>query len=54
MQLVATLPSEPVYAFIAGESELCKGLRRYLVNDRNVPKSHVNFTGYWRQGRAAG
>ena len=50
----AALPSEPVYAFIAGESELCKGMRRYLVNDRGVPKSHVNFTGYWKQGRAAG
>ncbi|MBJ8347923.1 siderophore-interacting protein [Antrihabitans sp. YC2-6] len=50
----ATLPDGQCYAFIAGESELAKGMRRFLVNDKHVPKSHVNFTGYWKQGRAAG
>ncbi|WP_436493710.1 siderophore-interacting protein [Actinokineospora sp. HUAS TT18] len=49
----AALPTEPCYAFVAGESQLATGLRRHLVNDRNMAKSDVTFTGYWRLGRAA-
>jgi NADPH-dependent ferric siderophore reductase len=49
----ATLPTEPCYAFVAGESQLATGLRRHLLNDRNVPKSDVKFTGYWKVGRSA-
>ncbi|CRK61536.1 probable siderophore interacting protein [Alloactinosynnema sp. L-07] len=49
----ATLPIGPCYAFVAGESQLATGLRRHLVNDRDVPKADVTFTGYWKVGRAA-
>lgn len=38
----------PVSAFVAGEQRLATGGRRILVNDRGVPKSDVDFCGYWR------
>ena len=44
----AALPQAPCYAFVAGQNKLATGLRRHLVHDRKVPKSHVTFTGYWR------
>lgn len=40
---------EPVSAFFAGEQHLATGARRHLVTTCAVPKSAVNFTGYWRQ-----
>ena len=43
----------PCYAWIAGESSLSTGLRRHLVNERDVPTSNVAFHGYWKQGRAS-
>jgi len=49
----ADLPSGPVYAYAVGESTLATGVRRHLVNDRGVPKTHVDFVGYWRHGHAA-
>ncbi|WP_454043455.1 siderophore-interacting protein [Cellulosimicrobium sp. Marseille-Q8652] len=51
--LAADLPSAPVYAYAVGESSLVTGVRRHLVNDRGVPKTHVDFVGYWRHGQAA-
>lgn len=36
------------YAWIAGESAAVKDIRRYLVEDRDMPKTDVEFTGYWR------
>jgi NADPH-dependent ferric siderophore reductase len=49
----AELPAGPVYAYAVGESSLATGVRRHLVNDRGVPKTHVDFVGYWRHGQAA-
>ncbi|MFE4059173.1 siderophore-interacting protein [Streptomyces sp. NPDC059096] len=45
------LPEGPFYTWVAGESGLATGLRRYLVKEREVPKSHVSFLGYWKHGR---
>ncbi|MDR7384562.1 siderophore-interacting protein [Promicromonospora iranensis] len=42
-----------VYAFAVGEASLATGARRHLVNERGVPKSHVDFVGYWRHGRSS-
>ncbi|WP_446666981.1 siderophore-interacting protein [Flexivirga sp. B27] len=39
-------------AWIAGESAQVRSLRRLLVNDFDVPRSAVNFMGYWRTGVA--
>lgn len=41
-------PTGSVQAFAAGESSLATGARRYLVNERSVPKSAITFCGYWR------
>lgn len=49
----ATLPDGPVHAHAIGESGLATGARRHLVQERGVPKRHVDFVGYWRHGRAA-
>ncbi|MFF5082869.1 siderophore-interacting protein [Actinoplanes sp. NPDC000266] len=49
----ADLPPGPFYTWVAGEAALPTGLRRHLVNDRGVPRSDINFIGYWRQGRSA-
>lgn len=50
----AELPTGSCYAFIAGESALATSLRRHLVNDRNIPKSQITFTGFWKFGHASG
>ncbi|MDZ7912892.1 MAG: siderophore-interacting protein [Rhodococcus sp. (in: high G+C Gram-positive bacteria)] len=47
------LPDGDPFVYVAGEQGLATGLRRYLVNDRAVPKSSICFTGYWKFGKAA-
>lgn len=49
----ADLPEGDVHAHAIGESALATGARRHLIQERGVPKRHVDFVGYWRQGRAA-
>ena len=44
----AQLSFDDHYAFIAGESTLVTGVRRYLVEQRRWPKDSVNFVGYWK------
>ncbi|XVU27646.1 siderophore-interacting protein [Actinoplanes sp. CA-054009] len=46
-------PAGPFYAWVAGEAALPTGVRRHLVNGLGVPRSDVNFIGYWRHGRSA-
>ncbi|WHT16612.1 siderophore-interacting protein [Crossiella sp. CA-258035] len=46
----AELPAGLPYAWIAGESELVKQLRRHLVRDRGLDKRRIYFSGYWRHG----
>jgi Siderophore-interacting protein len=45
--------SADTYAFAVGESALATGARRYLVNERGVPKKNVTFSGYWKLGKAS-
>lgn len=40
-------PGAP-YAWVAGESAAVKDIRRFLVEHRDMPKTEVEFTGYWR------
>ncbi|MET7834715.1 siderophore-interacting protein [Micromonospora sediminicola] len=42
----------PLYAWLAGEAAVIRGLRRHLVADRGVDRRAVAFMGYWRAGRA--
>ena len=46
------LPVGSVYAWVVGEQSLPTSLRRWLVNERGVPKDHILFCGYWRFGHA--
>ncbi|TYP82784.1 siderophore-interacting protein [Blastococcus xanthinilyticus] len=43
--------SSGVYAWLAGEAGVVKGLRRHLVQDVGVDRRSVAFMGYWREGR---
>ncbi len=36
-------------AWVAGEASAVRGLRRHLVEDRELPRSAVEFSGYWRR-----
>lgn len=38
-----------VFAWVAGETLTLKGIRRYLVAERQVPRDHTHITGYWRR-----
>lgn len=39
------------FAWVAGERSAVRDLRRHLIEDRAVPKSDIEFTGYWRRGQ---
>ena len=38
-----------MFAWLAGEQSVVRDLRRYLVEERGVDKSDIDFTGYWRR-----
>lgn len=46
-------PTNPSYSFLAGESGLATGARRFLVNERSVPKQDITFQGYWKHGKSS-
>ena len=48
------MASRGLYAWIAGESSLVRGLRRHLVRDLGVDRRSVAAMGYWRAGRPGG
>jgi NADPH-dependent ferric siderophore reductase len=47
------LPRSGLYAWLAGEAGVVKGLRRHLVQDVGLDRGSVAFMGYWRQGRGS-
>jgi NADPH-dependent ferric siderophore reductase len=49
----ASRRSSGVYAWLAGEAGVVKGLRRHLVHERGVDRHSVAFMGYWRDGRSS-
>lgn len=44
----------PFYAWIAAETKVALGIRRYLVNECGLPKHCVSSMGYWREGKVLG
>lgn len=44
------LPEGDVYAWIAGESDVVKLLRKYLVEERGINRAWIKAAGYWRRG----
>ncbi|GAB3274939.1 siderophore-interacting protein [Kineosporia babensis] len=37
-----------VFAWLAGEHNAVRDIRRHLVEERDVPKADIDFAGYWR------
>ncbi|MDK0523287.1 siderophore-interacting protein [Streptomyces sp. ML-6] len=45
---------EEWFAWLAGEQSAVQEIRRHLVRDRHMPKSAIDFTGYWKREPADG
>jgi NADPH-dependent ferric siderophore reductase len=39
-----------VFAWVAGETMSIKPIRRFLKEERQLPKENIEVTGYWRRG----
>lgn len=44
-------PAGDVHAFVHGEAEVVRELRRHLVVDRGIPKEALSASGYWKRDR---
>ncbi|WP_111413580.1 siderophore-interacting protein [Billgrantia lactosivorans] len=53
-EAAATDDGAPFYAWIAAESKVALGIRRYLVNECGLPRRCVSSMGYWREGKVLG
>jgi NADPH-dependent ferric siderophore reductase len=40
--------------WVAGEAAAVQRIRRYLFEDRGLPRTHATVRGYWKHGRDAG
>lgn len=47
------LPDGEGFVWAAGEYSAIQGIRRYLVDERGIDKSHIRAASYWRRGAAA-
>jgi NADPH-dependent ferric siderophore reductase len=47
---IISVPTTGCFAWIAGESNVARRLRQFLVEERRVEKSWVKAAGYWRRG----
>ncbi|MBU2662579.1 siderophore-interacting protein [Actinoplanes bogorensis] len=43
-------PAGQVHAFVHGEANFVKELRRYLKIEREIPMDQLSISGYWRRG----
>ncbi|MBM2621894.1 siderophore-interacting protein [Actinoplanes sp. LDG1-06] len=43
-------PAGRLQAFVHGEANFVKDLRRYLKNERGIPMDQLSISGYWRRG----
>ncbi|WP_082097116.1 siderophore-interacting protein [Demequina gelatinilytica] len=46
----ADLPDGRIEAFVHGNADMVKPLRRHLFNERGIPRDQVSISGYWRTG----
>jgi NADPH-dependent ferric siderophore reductase len=42
-------PEGEGFVFATGESNGLKSLRRYLINERGLPKENLSFSGHWKR-----
>ena len=45
-----TLATRTVYAAVAGETDVVRGLRHHLLAERGLVAAHTRFSGYWKRG----
>lgn len=38
-------------AFVHGEADAVRSVRRHLLNERGMPRADLSVSGYWRKGR---
>ncbi|WP_166355520.1 siderophore-interacting protein [Phytoactinopolyspora limicola] len=52
VEAIKDVPWRPgrAHVFVHGEAGLVKGLRRYFLQDRGVPRELLSLSGYWRAG----
>lgn len=48
--IAADFPAGVVEAFVHGNADMVKPLRRYLFKERGMDRSRVSISGYWRSG----
>ncbi|WP_082099252.1 siderophore-interacting protein [Demequina iriomotensis] len=48
--IAAELPEGRLEAFVHGNADMIKPLRRHLFLERGVPRDQVSISGYWRTG----
>jgi NADPH-dependent ferric siderophore reductase len=46
------LPLGDVHAWIAGEIDVARQLRQYLIDERGFTRAQIKAAGYWRHGQA--
>ncbi len=46
------LTASATFAWVAGESQFARAIRRHLVDERGIPKGWVKAAGYWQRGHA--
>ncbi|GAA4098087.1 siderophore-interacting protein [Actinomadura miaoliensis] len=44
-------PGDQVHAFVHGEAQFVRDLRRHLRVERGIPLERLSISGYWRRGR---
>jgi NADPH-dependent ferric siderophore reductase len=44
----APFPEGDVEAFVHGNADMVKPLRRYLLRERGMDRAHLSISGYWR------
>jgi NADPH-dependent ferric siderophore reductase len=56
--LVAAVRGAPLHpgtrVWVAGEASAVQQLRRYLFEERGLPRAHAAVRGYWKHGRQGG
>lgn len=45
------VPHQNLHAFVHGNAEMIKDLRRYLFLENEVDRTNVSISGYWRTGQ---
>jgi NADPH-dependent ferric siderophore reductase len=48
--LRAGVPGGRVEAFVHGNADMIKPLRRFLLKQAGLPRDQVSISGYWRTG----